>query len=232
VSAADTPTEARIAIEAARAACARVHTQGQAQIVTYDRDSQRATVKMCVQGKRVDPDTGAIESYDLPEIPNVPVRWLRAKGGASSITDDLERGDVGTVHFFERSHDEWKAQGGTGIEAADPRRHDLFDAIFVPGGSPFNAPIPADGVHASAMVIRAQAIKLGSSAASLAVARQTDPVQVTFSAADIATLATALLATTAFVATGAWPIPPPAPPFVPVTVSGEITGGSPSIDAE
>lgn len=155
--------------EAARAAVAGVNVALPATVVAYDEATQLATVKLVPCFRRRDPSQGgAVVCYDPPDLPGVPVAFPGA--GDWSITWPLAAGDAGLVVFADRSLSEWKATGADRTEPQDPRRHDLTDAVFVPGlRSPADA-LPAAAVDASALVIRGATIKLGSSAAADAVA--------------------------------------------------------------
>lgn len=52
-------------------------------------------------------------------------------------------GDVGHVHFMERSIDTWKVEGGL-TDPNDTRRHDLADGVFYPGLRPFSDALPGN----------------------------------------------------------------------------------------
>jgi len=67
--------------------------------------------------------------FELPVLPGVPVHY--PAGGGLGMTFPLSAGDEVFVSFNERSIDEWKAQGGTGIEPRDLRRFDLSDGVAV-----------------------------------------------------------------------------------------------------
>lgn len=165
---ADTPSMEELHIESARAATAKVHTCLPGIVVSYDATTQSATVQPAVRGKYRAPGTGELVSYQMPVIANVPVAFPSAAG--ISITWPLAAGDPVTLVFAERSIDEWKTVGGNDATARDVRRHDLSDAIAIPGGRPFSDAVPAGGIDATALVMRADLIKLGSSAASVFVA--------------------------------------------------------------
>jgi hypothetical protein len=161
---ADTPGDADLLLEAGRAAVARVHTCLPGVVVSYDRTKQSATVQPAVRGRYKDPSTGELVTYQMPVIANVPVAF--PSGAGLSITWDLESGDPVTLVFAERSIDEWKTVGGSDATPRDVRRHDLSDAIAIPGGRPFSDPVPAAGYAENAGVLRCDDLRLGSAAAS------------------------------------------------------------------
>jgi hypothetical protein len=52
--------------------------------------------------------------------------------GGYRITFPVAVGDTGLIVFSEASLDKWLVSGGT-VDPADDRRHDLTDAVFLPG---------------------------------------------------------------------------------------------------
>lgn len=75
-------------------------------------------------------------SQPLPVIPNVPVIFPGA--GGFRLTLPLTVGDVVALVFCDRSLDLWLEQGGM-VNPKDPRRHDLTDAVAIPGLHPWSA---------------------------------------------------------------------------------------------
>lgn len=73
----------------------------------------------------------------LPVIQNAMVAVLR--GGDYAIDIPVAVGDTGMAMFCDRSLDKWSVSGGT-VDPEDTRKHDLTDAIFVPGLYPFSQP--------------------------------------------------------------------------------------------
>lgn len=72
---------------------------------------------------------------ELPVVANVPI-WF-PRGGGASITWPVAAGDGCLLVFSERSLDAWKAGGAN---PADPRKHDLTDAVAFVGLSPSGGP--------------------------------------------------------------------------------------------
>lgn len=99
------------------------------KIVKYNAQTQYADVQIQLLSKYMD---GSLKSY--PVIPNVPVKHPRANGGKAFIHMPLKPGDDVTLHFSQRSIDNWKTQGGMS-DPADPRKHHITDAFASIGGS-------------------------------------------------------------------------------------------------
>ncbi|MFA9271869.1 MAG: Gp138 family membrane-puncturing spike protein [Baekduiaceae bacterium] len=165
------PTEHEILLDAIRGQLAQVNTALPGTVVSYDSSDQTASVRLGVKFRRRDPDTGEIVAYSPPIISGAPVAFPGA--GAYSITWDLTAGDSVLVVFASRSLDEWASVIAEQHEPQDVRRFDLTDAVVVPALRSPAAPIPAAGLAAGAMVLRAPEVRLGSSAASGYVALAT-----------------------------------------------------------
>lgn len=165
------PTATGNVSEAARGAVAGVNVALPATIVSYDDSEQRAVVKI-VPCRRRKTSSGGEECYRPDPVAGVPVLFPGA--GDISLTWPLAQGDAGLLVFCDRSIDEWKSTSAAETEPQDPRRHDLTDAVFIPGLRSFASPIPSAGVDGTAAVLRAAEIKLGSSSATKAVALDPD----------------------------------------------------------
>jgi len=161
----DRPALEDVLSAATRGALVGVHIGFVGQVVDYDRVTQTATIRPVVKGRRKT-EEGGVEFYDLPELVNVPVEF--PQGGGCSITWPLAAGNQGMVRVAERSHDEWRAVGGAGLQPQHSRRFDLTDATFYPGvRSPAD---PLTEVDAVAMVIAGAELRLGDKTASAFVA--------------------------------------------------------------
>lgn len=104
---------------------ADVNTHLPAKIVSYDPTTTRATViptvhKLLANG----------ETLPAPLIHDVPVQWPVTCGGKAFIAMAMEPGDPVTLHFSQRSIDDWKS-GEHGVPA-DPRWFDLSDCTAHP----------------------------------------------------------------------------------------------------
>lgn len=158
--------EARPSLEdvldgAIRGALVGVHTGFVAEVVSYDRTTQTATLQPVVRGRRRT-EEGTVEFYALPQLVNVPVEF--PSGGGCSITWDLAKGDQGIVRILERSHDEWRTVGGSSTSPQHARRFDLTDATFFPGGRSPASPLVE--VAAGALVVAGADVRLGGKTAA------------------------------------------------------------------
>lgn len=134
------------------------------RVTAWDRTAQEATIQPLIQGTRVDAVTEERTHYSLPSVPGVPVFTL---GGASgSLSVDLSIGDTGLMIFCSRDLDTWLTSGADPAVPQDPRRHDLTDAVFLPGLRPFSAPLGASGYASGAVVLAGADVRLGASTAT------------------------------------------------------------------
>lgn len=157
------PNDADLLKEAVRAGLAHVYTTMPAVVVKYNAAIQTIDAQIVVNSGYIDA-TGAVVAYTPPVIPNVPVAFPSADGW--SITWPLAAGDPVLLLFASRSLDEWKATAGDRHTPRDLRRFNITDAIALPGCRTPSDPIPAEGLDASALVVRGALIKLGSNAAT------------------------------------------------------------------
>lgn len=108
---------------------ADLHTALPGKIVRYDASTQKADVQLLIKERYID-ETGATQARELPVIPAVPVQFPGA--GGYRITFPVANNDTGLVVFSEASLDKWLVSGGT-VDPSDDRRHDITDAVFLPG---------------------------------------------------------------------------------------------------
>ena len=108
---------------------ADLHTALPGKIVRYDASTQKADVQLLIKERYAD-ESGATQARELPVIPAVPVQFPGA--GGYRITFPVANNDTGLVIFSEASLDKWLVSGGT-VDPSDDRRHDLTDAVFLPG---------------------------------------------------------------------------------------------------
>lgn len=111
----------------------KLHVALPAEVVRYDHTKQKADVQPLL--KRVYRD-GRVER--MPIIYAVPVIFPRTAIGAgdASMTFPVRPKDTVLLLFSDRSLDEWAQHGGE-VAPDDRRKHDLSDAIAVPGLIPF-----------------------------------------------------------------------------------------------
>ena len=116
---------------------ADLHTSLPGKIVRYDATTQKADVQPLIKERYTD-ESGATQVRDLPVIPSVPVQFPGA--GGYRITFPIATDDTGLVVFSESSLDKWLVSGGA-VDPSDDRRHDLTDAVFLPGLRDFGHPL-------------------------------------------------------------------------------------------
>ena len=170
----------------ARAVAGGIHTTTIATVVSYDATSSppRATVRLIPCSRRSGSD-GVDVCFRVPNLAGCPVVFPGA-GAGIAITWPLAVGDTVAVLVAERSIAEWLETGSDTTEPADPRRHDYSDAFILPGMLHVSATATPDMHDPAALVAFASSIKLGSAAASQAVALQPEVTT------DLNTIAAAL----------------------------------------
>jgi hypothetical protein len=112
----------------------------------------------------------------LPPIPDVPIRWTSSTTHA--VTVPLLPGSLGWITPAGGDISAWFAHGTAGAVDIEDQRFDLSDSIFEPGSRPFVDPLPAGALSDTDGVLYGP-WQIGSSAASLAGALDTDPVNFT-----------------------------------------------------
>ncbi len=128
----ETPTLALVIQQAIESRLCDVHVSLPGRIVSYDHKKQMAKVQPEIKREYADG-----RSVDLPVLTDVPVVWPRA--GKAYLHMPLKSGSQVTIVFSERSLDEWKQKGGS-TKAKEKRKHNLSDAVCIPGGYPFSNP--------------------------------------------------------------------------------------------
>ncbi len=133
-----------------------------ARVEAYDSARQCVTIQLLIKDVDVD-EEGERLAVTISPIVDVPVAFPGS--GSFSITWPIAVGDTGIALFASSSIDKWLDRGGL-VDPLDERHHALSDAMFIPGVRDFRHPVPAEGVHGTAMVIAAPAeIHVGGSAA-------------------------------------------------------------------
>lgn len=147
------PSQSFVIEQHIRAALASLRTCMVGRVVRYDADAQQVDVQPLVKDWYTD-EEGARVVEAVPVIANVPVQFLTAGGFTFTvpIVASDTNGTIGTLWFAERSLDRWLAGTGGTVDPEVYLRHALTDGIFMPGVSPFGAPMsvapPTD--HATA----------------------------------------------------------------------------------
>lgn len=108
-----------------------VHTALPAKVERYDATKQLVDVKPLVKAYQLGEDDVA-QASALPVICNVPMVFPGA--GGFRLTFPVQVGDTVLLLFGESSLDVWQeSSGGRDVDPMDHRRHNLSDAIAIPG---------------------------------------------------------------------------------------------------
>lgn len=147
----------------------RVWTALPARVQDYSPTTQRVSAQPLVPVAYYDEDDER-HVEPLPVIGDVPVMFPGC--GPYRMTWPVALGDLGLLIFTSCSLDRWLE--GDGRAVADPveeRRNHLSDAVFVPGIFASSTPTAAP---MDALVVHADAIKLGGDDATDPVVRKSD----------------------------------------------------------
>jgi hypothetical protein len=106
-----------------------VHTAFPGTVEKYDPATRRADIQPYL--KRKLPNG---EFMDFPIIPDVPVLFFGTIN--CTIHAPLEKDDEVLMMVCERATDQWRDNGGKGVEDTDPRRFNLMDCFAIPGLQP------------------------------------------------------------------------------------------------
>lgn len=101
-----------------------------ALVVSFNALKQTISAQPAIKEKRVDRATGEIEWVALPVLQDIPVQF--PQGGGVALTFPLVAGDEVLLVFADSCIDSWFAFGSV-QQWNDRRRHDLSDAIAIPG---------------------------------------------------------------------------------------------------
>jgi len=215
------PTELDGVANAVDALQTAIRTFTPGTVVKYNAATQRADVQPSI--KCITADGKALT---LPQIVECPVAWPR--GGGWSMHWNLAPGDTVGILVSDRELDLWMTQGGQ-VEPRTTRRHELTDAIVLPGLNtdldPNAAALPTElrlgredgtatlliGLDGTVTLEAAVNVKLGSIGATLANARVTDTTAPGASMTAWIAAAQVILAHPAILAL-AGGAPAPAPP--------------------
>lgn len=126
-----------------------LHTAMPAKVTAYDRTTQSISAQPLIkQGTLNEEGDRQVTAY--PVITHVPVCFPGS--GGFSITWPIAVGDIVLLVFASGSLDKWLSVGGH-VDPNDDRRHNLSDAIAIPGLRPFSGAI--DGLSSTHMEIQA-----------------------------------------------------------------------------
>lgn len=126
-----------------------VHTSMPGQIVSFDSITQTCNVQPCLKRKY----TGDDNAVDLPVIEDVPVVFPGSDD--LFLTFDLKENSYVLLIFSERSISSWMVSGGI-VDPQRNRKHNLSDCIAIPGIIPTPS-ILVGGVDSDAISLRNKA---------------------------------------------------------------------------
>jgi hypothetical protein len=120
----DQEEELRTAIEAA------LHNMHVAMPVRVMKGSDGKTVSIqpTIKANQIMPD-GTVQQVDYPQLDALV---YFTSGGGVTNTHEVKEGDEGMVLLASQSIHNWREMGGVQAQV-DSRKHDLSDAIFLPG---------------------------------------------------------------------------------------------------
>lgn len=116
-----------------------------AVVVSYNAERQTIVAQVQIRARFED---GA--EAELPQLVDVPVHY--PAGGGYVVSFPLAGGDPVLLLFSDRSLDEWKASGAMATPAST-RKHQLTDAIAVPGVRAPGDALPASAVDGSKLIV-------------------------------------------------------------------------------
>lgn len=101
-----------------------------AKIVSFDSTKQTIVAQPLIREKIINRQTGEVKFMDLPQLLDVPVHF--PQGGNFVLTFPMVVGDEVLIIFNDMCIDSWWESGGV-QNWNDRRRHDLSDAMAIPG---------------------------------------------------------------------------------------------------
>ena len=131
-----TPTQAEILKAAISQSLSDLHTMLPGQIEKYDERTQKADVKPLIKRTVILSDSTELPPESLPVIANVPIIFPQGSGFFFSVP--LTKGDYVMLLFCERSIDQYISGSGIDTDPVDVRKHDLSDAVAIPGFVPYS----------------------------------------------------------------------------------------------
>jgi len=209
-----------------------VHTSMPGRITEFDPVEQRAEVQPMVN-RLIETEEGDELEEPFPPITDVPIIFPRTKNFV--VTFPIEVGDLVLLLFTERSIDKWLSSDAKTPVPTNPDdffRHDLSQAVAIPGLYPFGRPVTnfdnealTIGADGSTIVrVKKDLIELGAKGSTDQVPRESK-VQTELSAlqTNLSSLVTAFNAHVhPTAALGLPSIPTPVPSSIPATPPAAI----------
>lgn len=115
------------------------------QVTSYDENRQSCSVQPMVKRAHVGEDETRVVKT-ASQLHDCPVWHFGSSTGR--VTVPVRKGDYGLILYSSVAMDRWKKVGGI-VDPGDDRRHDVSDAVFIPGIHSLNAPpttAPTDAV--------------------------------------------------------------------------------------
>lgn len=122
---------------------AQIHVSLPGRVESFNPDDNTVDVKPLIQRPLILQD-GTDLAEALPVITAVPVRYPRGAGDQFALVWPLAQGDFVQLIFCERSIDLWLSGDGSDTDPVDLRKHDLSDAVAVPGLTPISQATPVE----------------------------------------------------------------------------------------
>jgi hypothetical protein len=102
-------------------------------------DGHTVSLQPAINGTHYNAQDGSYKSINMPQLKDVPIHFPQA--GGLVHTFPVKKGDEGIVVFSARCIDGWWQNGAgkdsqgnvTGQDQMEARRHNLSDAMFIPG---------------------------------------------------------------------------------------------------
>ena len=138
-----------------------LHVSMPARVESYDAATQKVSVTPLIRRGFLDESDTRV-TKELPVLTDVPVQFQGA--GNFKITFPIAKGDTVLLVFSDFSLERWLADGGTGVDPEDDRRHAISDAVAIPGILSFAE--ASDQVADGAMVLAGDEVRIGSKDAS------------------------------------------------------------------
>lgn len=115
--------------QAIDASLSEVNTMEPGIVVSYNPATNRAIVRPAMPRRLADDSI-----LEVPNLYEVPVLWPVSSGGGAngvSMTMPIQPGDGVMIAYQQRSLDGWSSNNNAAPD--DPRRHDISDAVAIPG---------------------------------------------------------------------------------------------------
>lgn len=139
------------------AASEKIRSAIPAKVVSFNAAKQTIVAQPLIREKVIDRTTGSVQWVQLPPLPDVPVQFPQA--GNFVLTLPITAGDEVLLVFNDLCIDAWWASGG--IQNWNVRRrHDLSDAVAIPGLNSVPNVIPDIATDAAELRSKDGAIKV------------------------------------------------------------------------